>query len=119
MVLLGRFSVYALLAVVAEASPVQIPLGDEGTRNDDTSSLVKKRPLHGKFLHITGKIRLFVFRLKRAELRPLQISIPIDSTRYTRRPPTMMRAIVGKVPLVYMVLRRVTATVPSPSSTRR
>lgn len=47
----------ALVAIAYAAPPVQVPLQEpvfEAKDVDDLEHAVKTRPLHGRFLHITG-----------------------------------------------------------------
>ncbi|KAK3056239.1 Endopolyphosphatase [Extremus antarcticus] len=56
MVSLRWTFLYALFVAVVYASPVQVPLLDvapEGESGDTDPGITKKKPLHGRFLHIT------------------------------------------------------------------
>jgi hypothetical protein len=48
----------------------------------------------------------------------MQTSIPIDSTKFTRRHPKMQRVIEVRARQEYMARKRANATVPSHSLTR-
>lgn len=54
------FYLFSLLAPVLAAPPAQVPFREPPT-NDAGAGIVedtaKKRPLHGRFLHITGEYR--------------------------------------------------------------
>ena len=50
---LKQLSLVALLSQAFAAPPTQVALLDDG---GSVQNVVKQRPLHGKFLHITGEL---------------------------------------------------------------
>jgi len=51
----------ALLSALAFAAPpLQIPVKSEDGRLQD-ATVTKRRPLHGRFLHITGPVLMSIF----------------------------------------------------------
>lgn len=103
---------HVLVVVVrtAAAAPAQVPLGE----SLEDVHVVKKRPLHGRFLQITGEHRQAETGAgnDNSTYGSPQTFIQIDSTRSTRRRLKRRHVTEDKVQLAFMAPKPASAIVP-------
>lgn len=100
-----RFWTLTSIAFAVAVPPGQVPLRPDSDSQipDNVVDVSKRRPLHGRFLHITGQLELQTY--KRCDAEYPQISTRIDSTNSTPRPRKMTPVTAGKGRLASMERR--------------
>ena len=97
MTMFWKFCLSAILAPVLAVPPFQVPLQSPANNQQYTAiqeHTDKKRPLYGRFLHVTGV--LVLTKILSLFTNKNQIFIQTVSTKCIRPQPKMMHVIEGR-----------------------